>query len=543
MVRGRQVKAAVAGAIVATLGFPAASFAGQIVYEHGGSPQSLRIMNDDATGTDNRVLITNQDGISDPSQPSLAPNSTNLAFRASAPALPGSSGGESCGYNCVGIYSLIGGTLRRVSPAVVSCAADTENCATKIDNDPSMTTDGHVVYLHAGSLFGLPLCTAYHCTTWGASSVVFLEQSDVGGDAPKQWQTPSDTAFEGNYQPQGYPGSNPVADPANANLIAYSGLEDYNCTAPDQCDPATVDNSQGTSAYNITDADCGYVSGNGCLDSNDMNVLAFSPGGKYILIDMGSQSTTPGLWIFKVQPYTYSSGLAGSASPIYGTGWWIWRPKSGDTIGQGGAITSDTPGQGQIIFTLDGNITRVAGSCAWGGAATITTGQPVPISVSPTCARGYYLTSGGEDNFPTWTASNANISVGGNTPPARQASSTLAGVRVSGTTVSLALKCSKGAGDCADVLGLATSETLHGSKVIGVAASKTKHRSVVVGSERVTLAAGGSKTVKLGLNGTGRKLLKKFRKLPMLAILVQGGKTVGAHKVTLTVPKKRRGKH
>jgi hypothetical protein len=536
MLGGWHVRAAVLGATVAALAFPAASFGGQVVYLHGGSPQSLWVMNDN--GTDQRALITNQGGISSPSQPSLAPNSTNLAFQADAPALAGYSGAEGCGYNCTGIYSLIGGTIRRVSPPVVSCASDTGNCATKIDNDPSMTTDGHVVYLHAGSLFGLPLCSSYGCASWGSSSVVFLEQSDVGGDTPKQWQTPSGSSFGGNYEPQNYPGSNPVSDPENPDLIAYAGLQDQNCTtAVDSCDPLTIDNSTGTTPYNVTDADCNYDSG-GCYASDDMNVLAFSPGGKYILVDFGSQSVSPGLWVFQNQQYN----LSGTPFP-HGTGWWVWRPSAGNTIGQGGAITSDTPGQGQIIFTYDSDIITISGTC-WGGTPTVTNGQPLPGSFAATCTSGSRLTTSGQDNFPTWTSSTANISVSGNTPPPSNAAITTVGkIGVSGTTVSFSLKCSAGSGNCADILGLATSETLHGSKVTAVAAAKTKHKSVVVGSARVTLAAGGSKTVKLSLNGAGKKLLTKFHKLPMLAVVLQGGKTVGAHKVTVTAPKKKHHHH
>jgi hypothetical protein len=540
MFRGWRAKSAFLGATAVVLAFPALSPAGQIVYMHGGSPQSLWVMNDN--GTDNRALITSQTGISRPSQPSLAPNSTNLAFQATAPSLPGSSGAQACGYNCVGIYSLIGGTVRRVSPPVVSCASDTGNCATKIDNDPSMTTDGHVVYLHAGSLFGLPLCGAYGCTEWGGSSVVFLKQSDVGGDTPKQWQTPS--SAEGNYQPQDYPGSNPVSDPGNPDLIAYSGLMDNNCQAASSCDPVTIDNSAGTSAYNVTDADCDFSSPGSCEFSDDMNVLAFSPGGKYILVDFGSQSASPGLWVFQNQQYAYSGGPGGSSSPIYGTGWWVWEPAAGQTIGQGGAITSDTPGQGQIIFTFNGNVTSIPGSC-WGDAATFTTGQPVPGMINPTCStNGTYLTSGGNDNFPTWTSSAANIAVGGAPAPTGTATTTIRKIGAHGTAVSFSLKCSAGTGNCADTVGLTTLETLHGSKVTAVAAkAKAKHESVVLGSARVTLAAGGSKRDKLSLNGAGKKLLSKFHKLPMLAIVLQGGKTVGARKVTVNAPKKKHHHH
>jgi hypothetical protein len=534
MLRGLRVKTAIAGTIVGALVAPVSSLAGQIVYQHGGSPQTLREMNDD--GTDNRVLITAQGGISSPSQPSLAPNSTNLAFQATAPPLSGFSGAESCGYNCVGIYSLIGGKIRRVSPSVISCADDLSNCATKIDNFPSVTTDGRVVYLHAGSLQGLPLCDYYGCTAWEGSSSVFLEQSDVGGDTPAQWQTPNDGVFDGNYQPQNNPGSNPLSDPGDPNLIAYSGLEDYNCTGADSCDPLTVDNSTGTSAYNVTDADCDFSSG-GCYAGNDLNVLGFSPGGKYILVDIGSQSVAPGLWIFQNQPYDHSGGA--SSSPIYGTGWWVWEPSQGKTIGQGGAITSDSPGQGQIIFTYGGDIVSLAGSCTWNAAPTFTTGQAAPPTISPTCTSGTNLTSSGNDNYPTWTASNAAIAVSSSTgpPPSGKPTSKLVSVTHSGKSVSAKIRCSGGAGSCPDTVGLATYETLRGSNVIAVAAAKTRDETKLVAAKVVSITSGTKATVTLTLDAAGRKLLRKFHKLPMLLLVVQGGKTVGARRVTLKLPK------
>jgi hypothetical protein len=208
----------------------------------------------------------------------------------------------------------------------------------------------------------------------------------------------------------------------------------------------------------------------------------------------------------------------------------VAEPGNGDTIGGGGAITSNVPGQGQVIFTYDGDIVSVAGSC-WGGTATIKNGQTLTKTIYPTCTSIKELTTGGQDNFPTWTSSTRTIGIPP-TPPARKATSKLGKVGVSGTTVSVSLKCSAGSGDCADTLGLGTDETLRGSKVIAVAAAKTKQKVVIVGAGRVTLAAGSSKTVKVSLDGAGRKLLKKFGKLPVEVIAVQGGKAFGSHKVT-----------
>lgn len=431
------------------LALPAQSLAGQIVFQHGSQTagSSLWVMNDD--GTDQRALITNQGGISNPAEPSLFPDSTNLAFSADAPPLAGYSGAESCGYNCVGIYSVIGGTLRRVSPPVTTCAANTADCDTSIDQDPSLTADGHVVYLHEGALEGT-ICNYYDCGVYGSAGVVFFDQSDVGGDTPKEWPTPS--GGDGQFQPQNYPGSNPAADPGNANLIAYAGLEDYNCTGPSSCQPVTVDSSSGAAAgaYNITDAFC---TPGDCSEGSDVSVLGWSPGGKYILLDFGSNSGAPGLWVFQNQAYDYSGGFEGSSEPIYGTGWWVWEPAQGDTIGQGGAITSDTPGQGKIIFTYNGNVSSIPGSC-WSGTPTLENGQTPPQTYYPAgnnpatdCTEAKYLTGDGQDNFPTWTSSTATIGISSNNgPPPGKATSTLGKVGVSGTSVSASLKCSAGSG-------------------------------------------------------------------------------------------------
>jgi hypothetical protein len=251
----------------------------------------------------------------------------------------------------------------------------------------------------------------------------------------------------------------------------------------------------------------------------------------------------PGVWIFENQAYAFTGASGSSSSAIYGKGWWVWEPGQGDTVGQGGAITSDAPGQGQIIFTFDGDVLSIPGSC-WGGTPTMMSGQTLTSPITPTChTGGMDLTTDGNDDFPTWTSSTGTIGPVSKSGPTGTATTTISKIGASGTTVSFSLKCSTGAGNCGDVLGLATYETLRGSKVTAVAAAKHKHKhkhkSVVVGSGRLTLAAGGAKTVKLGLNGTGKKLLKKFHKLPMLAVVLQGGKTIGAHKVTVTASKKK----
>jgi hypothetical protein len=505
--------------VLGLLAVPAQSLAGQIVFERGSqsSGSSLWVMPD--SGGTAKELTTNQTGVSDPAQPNLFPGSTKLVFSADAPPLAGYSGPESCGYNCTGIYSVIGGTLRRVSPRVVSCAADTNGCAQQIDQFPSLTANGRVVYEHEGGLVG-QICEYYDCGVYGGLSSAFLVQSDVGGDKPANWATSNGDDTGGQFQ-RAYPLDAPSADPGNASLVAYPGLEDYNCSSPDACDPLSVDEQNGTGAYNVTDASCS------CGSESDLSILGWSPNGEYILVDYGPGAVAPGVWIFKNDANAYSGAPRTASGAIYGTGWWVAEPGSGSTVGGGGAITSNSPGQGQVIFTFNGDIVSMPGSC-WGGTPTMTSGQTLTTTIAPTCTNLTTLNSGGQDNDPTWTSSDGTIGISA----AKRATSTLGKVGVSGTTVSVSLKCSAGSGDCADDVALGTDETLHGSKVTGLSDVKTKHKVVLVASARLTLAAGHSKTIKLTINRTGKKLLAKFHKLPTLLLVLQGGKTVGTHKLT-----------
>jgi hypothetical protein len=154
--------------------------AGQIVFQRqvGGST-NLWVMNDD--GSDPRSLIADNQyqGITGAGQPNLRPGSTDLAFTGSGSVATGSN---SCGINCRGVYTLIGGNLVRASPAVEPCTGSGD-CSSEVDNDPTLTADGRVVYLHSGSYTGTA-CYFYYCQPYGDIADVFLVQSDVGGDTP-----------------------------------------------------------------------------------------------------------------------------------------------------------------------------------------------------------------------------------------------------------------------------------------------------------------------------------------------------------------------
>jgi hypothetical protein len=67
---------------------------------------------------------------------------------------------------------------------------------------------------------------------------------------------------------------------------------------------------------------------------------------------------------------------------------------------------------------------------------------------------------------------------------------------------------------CKLVLKLTVTEVFKGHKLISVTArAKLKRRIVAVGIASVTLNAGETRTVRITLNGTGKKLLAKLHKL------------------------------
>lgn len=87
---------------------------------------------------------------------------------------------------------------------------------------------------------------------------------------------------------------------------------------------------------------------------------------------------------------------------------------------------------------------------------------------------------------------------------------------VKGKKVSIHLTCSgaKGA-TCALTVRMTVTEIFRGRKLIGVTARKKKIRrvTVTVGVARVTLSAGQTKTVKVSLNRTGKRLLRRLHRL------------------------------
>ena len=104
-------------------------------------------------------------------------------------------------------------------------------------------------------------------------------------------------------------------------------------------------------------------------------------------------------------------------------------------------------------------------------------------------------------------------------PPSRLADGKASAgpAKVSGTTASVRVSCAGEVGaKCKLTLKLTVTETLKGHKLISVTSrrkNKVTKKLVVIGTASVTLGTGQTKTVRITLNGTGKRLLEKRHKL------------------------------
>jgi hypothetical protein len=98
----------------------------------------------------------------------------------------------------------------------------------------------------------------------------------------------------------------------------------------------------------------------------------------------------------------------------------------------------------------------------------------------------------------------------------------------SGTSLALTLSCN-GPGTCPVAVTATTAEQLRHGRVVALSASRPRTRTVVVASASLTIAAGKVKVVTLRLNATGRRLVARFKRLPVtltMFVTEQGHKTL-----------------
>jgi hypothetical protein len=94
---------------------------------------------------------------------------------------------------------------------------------------------------------------------------------------------------------------------------------------------------------------------------------------------------------------------------------------------------------------------------------------------------------------------------------------------VSKTTAAVLTGCQGGVGaKCPLTVTLTITETLKGGKVIAVAARRTRHKTVSLGRVTVTLAAGQTRTIRIGLNKLGKRLLAAHHILRVTLTIAEG---------------------
>ena len=134
------------------------------------------------------------------------------------------------------------------------------------------------------------------------------------------------------------------------------------------------------------------------------------------------------------------------------------------------------------------------------------------------------------------------------TPPPSVGSVTIGRAKVSGNTASVRVTCTGAAGaQCNVSLGMTVTETFRGHKLVAVAA-RVRHKVVGVGSATVALTAGNAQTVRISLNGQGRKLLASRHLLKVKLVVTEAlgngqSATVSAQTVTFKTHTHRHGRH
>jgi hypothetical protein len=139
---------------------------------------------------------------------------------------------------------------------------------------------------------------------------------------------------------------------------------------------------------------------------------------------------------------------------------------------------------------------------------------------------------GGDSSHQPSTGQSAQITA--TAPPPSAGRGSIKQLKASGASASATLSCAGGS-SCTLELTLLATETLRGGKVVAIdssARTKTRTKVVVLGKATFTLTAGQSKAVKVALNATGQRLLKKDHTLKAKLTITESGKTVATSLLT-----------
>jgi hypothetical protein len=366
-------------AMIVSAAFASSAMAGEIVYIHGGD---LWAMNDN--GTDQHVLLTARQVGGPIGQPDLGqgysglsvqPNGTAVVFDANV-AVPGCTGYCSTVPD-PGLYTLIGGVVKRLSAPLSTCGDSAAQCEAA-DVDPAVTTSGRVVYVHESAV----VCGQGCATT----SSEILSRAMNGSDSPARWPLPSSEPPEGaGGIIQGTLASDPV-DPAR---IAYSGGFVLGLPFGQACG---TDRETDCYPIDIADSDGKLVAQPSVDDTLGYAGLSFSQNGS-LIADLES-GNNPGVWVYPTgQNYSQKS-----PAPRF-----TWAVASGTGTQ---AITGPAfVGNDELVFSVDHNLYRIPASC-W--ATPANTSDP-----APNCDTATSLTTNGTasdpNTAPVWTSSTTPI--------------------------------------------------------------------------------------------------------------------------------------
>lgn len=192
------------------------------------------------------------------------------------------------------------------------------------------------------------------------------------------------------------------------------------------------------------------------------------------------------------------------------------------------------PKTGALTLALrftQGVCAAVAGSLAEGK-------PPAACPVSPPPPPPEEERKGGETPPVTTTTTTTAATAAASTPPAAVTASRVGPVRIAAGKAIVTLACTGAAGfSCPVKLVLSTVEHLAGKKITGVTA---RSRTVVLASAGATIPAGSSRTFVLTVDGAGRTLLARFKRLPALLKASCGATPVFAQSLTIKPAKRRR---
>lgn len=231
-----------------------------------------------------------------------------------------------------------------------------------------------------------------------------------------------------------------------------------------------------------------------------------------------------------------TSALAGEALASYAPSLTIASPANGTTVSTPTVVLSGTASDSGHVASVavNGQVVNVGDGGAWSA----------PVSLSPGANT---ITALATDDAGL-TASRS-VSVSYSPLPASPSRAAAHLVQVgsvggSGGKVTLTLACEGAAGTSCPIEGsLSTVEKTRDGKVVAVASgarAKQRSRQVAVGAARATIKAGQKVKLTLTLNALGRRLLKRFHKLPvhLSVVLVTGTRKAAVIAKNLTVKPK-----